>query len=938
MTETLRVLHFTTWGDGKLTLERNLSTLSVTVELDCVDSVGEATTALETTAYDWVVVGDGTADTILEQLRPHLETSPSTRVLLYGISGKDHVPDVLDSFQDRLEVVSARGTTRAADGVESECGGREDEREKIEGQQGTQSHDGQQGTQHEESERTLALRVAHAIERDRLDSKRERAQRRASLLERLQSGLVRARTLEEIDETLCATFLEFDPYVFAWIGDHQEETKQVVPRHSAGEGEEYLDGLEITTDDASTGQGPTGRAVRTGTLQVNQNVTRDPTYDAWRADALERGFHSSVAVPLVDGDQSYGVLNLYADRTHAFDGAERQLLSTIADVAGGAYARVTEQASDRARLRTIFDKAPDALVVHDESGEIIDVNERAVDRLGYEQTTLLEMNVSELLPERSPVELRELWQSLDDGETYRGEATYQTADGSSHPVETWVRAMTVDGQRQFLTTSRDITERKHRERQLETEREMFRQGPVVVFKWRNEPGWPVEYVSENVQEVLGYTPAELQAEDLDFSELVFPDDRERILEELETYAEGAVSHFKHEPYRIRTKDGDHRWVLEYTTTVETDGAVTHLLGYMLDVTERKEYEQQLERYQQLVENLPVGIYRSTLETPGEFVEVNEAMVDIFDAESSAELLDRPVRTLFADPDDRHALTEQLESEGYVEVDELTLETLSGETFYASLTAIVSEADDECYIDGVVQDVTDRRRYEYQLERQRDNLEVLNQVVRHDIRNDLQLILTYGELLAGSVDDQHRQHVEKILSSTRSAIEITDSAREVAEVMLQAQEEPKPVNAGYVLERQLDAVRSSYENALVETEGPIPRVTVSADDMLESVFRNLLVNAVEHNDEDVPEVRVSTEQREETLEVSIADNGPGIPDERKQDIFEEGKKGLDSAGTGLGLYLVQTLLDRYGGSIEVSDNEPEGTVFTVALPIVETDSS
>ena len=65
-------------------------------------------------------------------------------------------------------------------------------------------------------------------------------------------------------------------------------------------------------------------------------------------------------------------------------------------------------------------------------------------------------------------------------------------------------------------------------------------------------------------------------------------------------------------------------------------------------------------------------------------------------------------------------------------------------------------------------------------------------------------------------------------------------------------------------------------------------------------------------------------------VRIADNGPGVRDEIKEEIFGKGQKGLESAGTGIGLYLVRTLLDAYGGAVWVEDNQPEGAVFVVEL--------
>jgi signal transduction histidine kinase len=103
-------------------------------------------------------------------------------------------------------------------------------------------------------------------------------------------------------------------------------------------------------------------------------------------------------------------------------------------------------------------------------------------------------------------------------------------------------------------------------------------------------------------------------------------------------------------------------------------------------------------------------------------------------------------------------------------------------------------------------------------------------------------------------------------------------------------------------------------------------------MLESVFRNLLTNAIQHNDKEVPEVTVSATRDDETVLIRVADNALGISDARKSEIFEQGEMGLDSEGTGLGLYLVETLVNHYGGDIRVEDNDPEGTVFIVKLQI------
>ena len=150
------------------------------------------------------------------------------------------------------------------------------------------------------------------------------------------------------------------------------------------------------------------------------------------------------------------------------------------------------------------------------------------------------------------------------------------------------------------------------------------------------------------------------------------------------------------------------------------------------------------------------------------------------------------------------------------------------------------------------------------------------------------------------------------------------------MLLQVGVEQTPIPLRTELDRQVEQVRADQDRATVAVEGVIPDVTVMADDLLEAVFRNLLTNAVVHNDKGVAEVTVSAEATDDAVRVSVADNGPGIDDDHKEQIFQEGEKGLETGGTGIGLYLVKTLVDKYDGDVWVEDNDPTGSVFVVEL--------
>jgi len=235
--------------------------------------------------------------------------------------------------------------------------------------------------------------------------------------------------------------------------------------------------------------------------------------------------------------------------------------------------------------------------------------------------------------------------------------------------------------------------------------------------------------------------------------------------------------------------------------------------------------------------------------------------------------------------------------------------------------------------GFQRDVTERVEYKQQVESQRDDLELLNSMVRHDIRNNLQVLLANLEILAEE-DVEPEQCLEAAMENARNATDLTETAQILSKAILEGEPDLSPISLGKTIEGAVEEVRSMSDSAVITVDGSIPDVRVRADEMFDSVFRNLLKNAVQHNDKDTPAVTVSAVTESEQVSISVADNGPGIPDERKEDIFAEGQKGAESSGSGIGTALVERLVERYGGTVSIRDNEPEGSVFTVTLPKAE----
>lgn len=486
----------------------------------------------------------------------------------------------------------------------------------------------------------------------------------------------------------------------------------------------------------------------------------------------------------------------------------------------------------------------------------------------------------------------------------------------------------------------DITERKQQQQQLQRLKERLELAVngagLGVWDWNVQTD-EVQF-NDNWATMLGYDPADIDLSLEEWEERVHPDDIEPVWEALDAHLGGETEYYDTE-HRMQTADDDWKWIRDNGRVVERDedGTPVRAVGIHLDIDERKQSEKALENaregLREIIDLVPDYIFVKN--SRGEYIMANEATAEALGVEPG-EVGGREEDDILPNSDQGEEFRgddrEVLETGEPKQIQE-ELKTADGDTRLLQTTKIPYEVpgSGEDAILGYGRDVTELKQYEQTLERQRDNLEVLNKVVRHDVRNDLQLVQVYSELLEDHIEGDGEEYVQKVQEAARDAVSITETARDVTEVLLQSGTTRSPVNLRYVLEEQVDEVRASYQRALVTLGGTVPEVEVLADEMLESVFRNLLTNAIVHNDKEVPEVEVSVSV-DDAIQVRVADNGPGIPDDRKERIFDEGETGVGSDSTGLGLFLVETLVERYEGDVWIADNEPEGSVFVVELPI------
>jgi signal transduction histidine kinase len=235
----------------------------------------------------------------------------------------------------------------------------------------------------------------------------------------------------------------------------------------------------------------------------------------------------------------------------------------------------------------------------------------------------------------------------------------------------------------------------------------------------------------------------------------------------------------------------------------------------------------------------------------------------------------------------------------------------------------------------IQYAIERARRQRELRRRNQELAVLNRIVRHDIRNDVSVFIGWGDALEDYVEPGGEEYLSRMLDAADHITQLTETVGDFLNVLESHQDaELRSYDPVRVLRAEIEKARSAHGEAEFTVEGSLPdEVAVEATEMLPSVFRNLLNNAVMHNDKETPKVRISLEVTSDTVQVAVADNGPGVPEGRREEVFGRGQMGLESPGSGIGLYLVDTLVDMFGGEVRIDDNEPEGSVFRVKLPRV-----
>jgi PAS domain S-box-containing protein len=809
----------------------------------------------------------------------------------------------------------------------------------------------------------LVNRIVNVVEAARAQRRAARYERVNTLIRAVARRLVEADTVADIERSVCEVLSSSEPYRFAWIGKPAPETGELVPSASAGAAAAYLDEVTITVDDASGDSTPCGRAARTCTMQFLQDIPSSETPDAYRVAAETHAFASVIALPLVRDEDLFGVLAIYADQRDAFDERERAVLTELADTTAAAIAavetrqRLAERERELAWKTRAMDRAPVGISISDPSqpdNPLIYVNEQFEELTGYDAADVCGRNCRFLQGEATdPASVATLRDAIDRRESVTVDLRNYRQDGTEFwnrvtvaPVEDATGTVT-----HFIGFQRDVTEERAADRERRNVLERMSDGFVAL-----DADWRITHVNEMGRRIL----SEASGRNQDVDDLRGRNVWEEIPDAVDTpfydWCHRAME--TQEPVSFE----EYYEPLDVWFDMRVYPSETGLSIYFYDVTEQRRQREALEARERILRET----YEIVADRDRSFHEQVQALLDLGRAElgtaygtlsridgddyvfevvsaaddrieagdvvplsaTNCEIAASTERTLVLGDVARDA-PDQTDRAGYTEwgiACYIGAPVYVGDDVYGTFCFYDTEPREGQFADWEVT-LTDlmsrwvsselqRRQATEQLQRQNEKLDRVASVVSHDLRNPLEVLRGSLELAEETGEAEHFERCHTALDRMGTLVEDLPALARAGRVV----DDPVPVDLPTLVTASWQTVATGDATLVVDTE-----LTIRADESrLRQLLENLFRNCVEHGQDDVT---VTVGDLPDRAGFSVEDDGPGIPPDDRDAVFEYGYS-TGSEGSGFGLAIVREIAEAHGWEVAVVDGSAGGARFEI----------
>lgn len=578
------------------------------------------------------------------------------------------------------------------------------------------------------------------------------------------------------------------------------------------------------------------------------------------------------------------------------------------------------------RAETLVDRAframnrsREGIALLDENGEFIYVNDAYTEIVGYDEDELIGEFWEIVYPDHQVERIYDdILSEVPEEGHWTGDTVYQRKDGSRVLVN---HALIYSEEETMICLLRNVSDEGAQRQALREERERFDIFVDSVEEYAMfllDPNGYITTWNKGAERIKGYTEEEILGNHFSvfYPEEAQAEDRpEELLEQAE--ATGTATD---EGWRIKA-DGSRFWAdVTITALTDEDGNLRGFGKVTRDLTDRRQREALTRRMQEQYDTLPDIFY--VVDEDGQFVRFNDQLVETtgnkeeeLDSINSLELIPETDRDRFRDQHERLLNTDD------VVTTESRIVTKAGERIPHEFKRrrLTGENGEILGFAGIARDITERKEYERQLEQHVDRLNEFASVLTHDLRNPLTVAKGHLPIVADALDETEHEHIEAIDQSLNRIDEIIEDVLEITRTGLPVTE-PEVTDVSALARRMWAGMEKGAVHPDLTLE-EIPDVLVDPS-LLERLLMNLFRNAVEHGGKEVV-VRVGALDDGFYIE----DDGPGIPPEERERIFDW-KHTTKADGSGIGLKSVEQIVHAHDWAIDVTESDEGGARFEI----------
>ena len=704
-------------------------------------------------------------------------------------------------------------------------------------------------------------------------------------LSECNQALVRSTNEAELLDAICRIVVDIGGHRQAWVGLGEPDTDKMIPPASrAGFAHGNLEATDIAQEQADFIRRLANNAFRNGRPCSSRDIATDPDFKPRRVEAIQPGFAAALALPLLAGGETLGVLVIYSVEPGAFDTEEVSLLTELAkDLAFGLVGHRTRVAREQAeeqrqaaqqRFVDIVEFLPDATFVIDEEKKVIAWNKACEALTGVKKEVLLGQGdyayAEPFFGERRPIlidlmdqpdaELEATYKYVrrQDGKIYTESFIPRLRDGRG--AHLWGVASPLydrHGRRcGAIETVRDVSDQRTMEETLRASEQKYRElvmlANSIILRWSRDGR--ITFLNEFGQRFFGYAETEILGRHLVGTIVPENESTGRDLRSLLEKIRSDPEKYERNVNENIRRDGERVWI-DWRNKVVLDehDEVKEILSIGSDITDRIQAEEQIRRL-----NDDLRRHAEALEQ-----RVAERTAELVVAKERAEAADR-IKSAF-------------------------LATMS-----------------------------------------------------HELRTPLNSIIGFTGILlqglAGPLNEEQKKQMGMVQGSSRHLLALINDVLDISKI------EAGQLDLSFTS----FALKPSVEKVVALVSPLAAKKGISlgmdiADDVetvisdqrrMEQIILNLLNNAIKFTENG--QVRISVRADDDHYQLSVSDTGIGIRTEELAGLFQPFHQidtGLSRKheGTGLGLSICKKLMEKMGGTIDVHSQWGQGSTFTIRFP-------